>query len=75
MTLSDYIECRFQSCQMDTGGSPLNSGKVYCQHSEQNYAQHSLSSSDGQSERTIQILKDMLRACVLDFGGRRIINL
>ncbi|GJU32670.1 putative reverse transcriptase domain-containing protein [Tanacetum coccineum] len=23
---------------------------------------------DGQSERTIQILKDMLRACVIDFG-------
>ena len=25
--------------------------------------------TDGQSERTIQILKDMLRACVLDFHG------
>ncbi|GKB82782.1 putative reverse transcriptase domain-containing protein, partial [Tanacetum coccineum] len=25
--------------------------------------------TDGQSERTIQILEDMLRACVLDFGG------
>ncbi|GJS95691.1 putative reverse transcriptase domain-containing protein [Tanacetum coccineum] len=25
--------------------------------------------TDGQSERTIQILKDMLRACVIDFGG------
>ncbi|GJX20365.1 reverse transcriptase domain-containing protein [Tanacetum coccineum] len=24
--------------------------------------------TDGQSERTIQILKDMLRACVIDFG-------
>nr|GEU37191.1 hypothetical protein [Tanacetum cinerariifolium] len=24
---------------------------------------------DGQSERTIQTLKDMLRACVMDFGG------
>ncbi|GKE19053.1 reverse transcriptase domain-containing protein, partial [Tanacetum coccineum] len=24
---------------------------------------------DGQSERTIQMLKDMLRACVIDFGG------
>ncbi|GKF39662.1 putative reverse transcriptase domain-containing protein [Tanacetum coccineum] len=24
--------------------------------------------TDGQSERTIQTLKDMLRACVLDFG-------
>lgn len=25
--------------------------------------------TEGQSERTIQILEDMLRACVLDFGG------
>ena len=25
--------------------------------------------TDGQSERTIQILEDMLRACTLDFGG------
>ena len=25
--------------------------------------------TDGKSERTIQILEDMLRACVLDFGG------
>ena len=24
---------------------------------------------DGQSEHTIQILEDMLRACVIDFGG------
>ena len=26
--------------------------------------------TDGQSERTIQTLEDMLRACALDFGGR-----
>ena len=26
--------------------------------------------TDGQSERTIQTLEDMLRACTLDFGGR-----
>ena len=25
--------------------------------------------TDGQSERTIQILEDMLRSCALDFGG------
>ena len=24
---------------------------------------------DGQSERTIQVLEDMLRACVIEFGG------
>ncbi|GJX32992.1 putative reverse transcriptase domain-containing protein [Tanacetum coccineum] len=28
------------------------------------------SQTDGQSERTIQTLEDMLRACVMDFGGR-----
>ncbi|WMV30101.1 hypothetical protein MTR67_023486 [Solanum verrucosum] len=26
---------------------------------------------DGQSEKTIQVLEDMLRACVIDFGGHR----
>jgi hypothetical protein len=26
--------------------------------------------TDGQSERVIQILEDMLRACVLDFGDQ-----
>ncbi|GKD47950.1 putative reverse transcriptase domain-containing protein, partial [Tanacetum coccineum] len=31
--------------------------------------EYSLSSSDGQSERTIQTMEDMLRACVIDFGG------
>jgi len=28
------------------------------------------SQTDEQSERIIQILEDMLRACVLDFGGK-----
>ena len=26
--------------------------------------------TDGQSERTIQVLEDMLRVCVIDFGGQ-----
>ena len=26
--------------------------------------------TDGQSERTIQTLEDMLRKCVMDFGGQ-----
>nr|GEX88014.1 putative reverse transcriptase domain-containing protein [Tanacetum cinerariifolium] len=34
---------------------------------DMNTAYHS--QTDGQSERTIQTLKDMLRACVIDFGG------
>ncbi|GKC53264.1 putative reverse transcriptase domain-containing protein, partial [Tanacetum coccineum] len=31
--------------------------------------------TDGQSERTIQTLEDMLRACVIDFGGSWDVNL
>ncbi|GKA15558.1 putative reverse transcriptase domain-containing protein [Tanacetum coccineum] len=31
--------------------------------------------TDGQSERTIQTLEDMLRACVLDFGGSWYVHL
>ncbi|GJT63919.1 putative reverse transcriptase domain-containing protein [Tanacetum coccineum] len=31
--------------------------------------------TDGQSERTIQTLKDMLRACVIDFGGSSDVHL
>ncbi|KAI3704076.1 hypothetical protein L1987_74283 [Smallanthus sonchifolius] len=30
--------------------------------------------TDGQSERTIQTLEDMLRACVIDFGGPEIVQ-
>nr|GEU65599.1 putative reverse transcriptase domain-containing protein [Tanacetum cinerariifolium] len=31
--------------------------------------------TDGQSEHTIQTLEDMLRACVMDFGGKKIIQI
>ncbi|GJS05693.1 putative reverse transcriptase domain-containing protein [Tanacetum coccineum] len=31
--------------------------------------------TDGQSKRTIQTLEDMLRACVIDFGGSRDVHL
>ncbi|GJW23057.1 putative reverse transcriptase domain-containing protein [Tanacetum coccineum] len=36
-------------------------------HLDMNMAYHP--QTDGQSERTIQTLEDMLRACVMDFGG------
>ncbi|XP_073153461.1 uncharacterized protein [Henckelia pumila] len=39
-------------------------------HGNQGHSQYSLSpSTDGQTERTIQTLEDMLRACALDFSG------
>nr|GEZ19692.1 DNA/RNA polymerases superfamily protein [Tanacetum cinerariifolium] len=31
--------------------------------------------TDGQSERTIQTLEDMLRACVIDFGNKKIVQI
>lgn len=34
-----------------------------------NYSTTYHPSTDGQSERTIQVLEDLLRVCVLDFGG------
>ncbi|GJS20165.1 putative reverse transcriptase domain-containing protein [Tanacetum coccineum] len=62
-----YLKCsRFKTeCQMPSGllkslqsalGPQLDMSTSY--HSE----------TDGQSERTIQTLEDMLRACVIDFG-------
>ncbi|GJZ30150.1 putative reverse transcriptase domain-containing protein [Tanacetum coccineum] len=42
-------------------------GKLFRRRLDISTAYHS--QTDGQSERTIQTLKDMLRACVMDFGG------
>ncbi|GKF87459.1 putative reverse transcriptase domain-containing protein [Tanacetum coccineum] len=47
---------RWQSLQNDLG-TQLDMSTAY--HPE----------TDGQSERTIQTLEDMLRACVIDFGN------
>nr|GEU71916.1 reverse transcriptase domain-containing protein [Tanacetum cinerariifolium] len=41
---------------------------VYCDASHQDMSTAYLPKSDGQSEKTIQTLEDMLRACVIDFG-------
>jgi hypothetical protein len=49
---------RFWKCLQDALGTKLNISTAY--HPQ----------TDGQSERTIQILEDMLRLCVLDFKGK-----
>nr|GEX26323.1 putative reverse transcriptase domain-containing protein [Tanacetum cinerariifolium] len=41
----------------------------YALDTKLNMSTTNLPKTDGQSERTIQTLKDMLRACVMDFGG------
>ncbi|GJV00527.1 putative reverse transcriptase domain-containing protein [Tanacetum coccineum] len=51
-----YFTSRFWQSMQSALGTQLNMNMTY--HPE----------TDGQSERTIQTLKDMLRACVIDFG-------
>nr|GFA09483.1 putative reverse transcriptase domain-containing protein [Tanacetum cinerariifolium] len=51
-----HFTSRFWQSLQSALGTQLDMSTVY--HLE----------TDGQSERTIQILKDMLRACVIDFG-------
>ncbi|GJT23006.1 putative reverse transcriptase domain-containing protein [Tanacetum coccineum] len=53
----DYKMERFWQSMQEALGTRLDMSMAY--HPQ----------TDGQSERTIQTLKDMLRACVLDFGG------
>ncbi|GJV63057.1 putative reverse transcriptase domain-containing protein [Tanacetum coccineum] len=48
---------RFWKSMQDALGTRLDMSTDYHPH------------TDGQSERTIQTLEDMLRACVIDFGG------
>nr|GEV64472.1 reverse transcriptase domain-containing protein [Tanacetum cinerariifolium] len=56
-------ECKKPSGLLDALGTQLDMSTAY--HPE----------TDGKSERTIQTLKDMLRACVIDFGrGRGVIK-
>ncbi|GJY85730.1 putative reverse transcriptase domain-containing protein [Tanacetum coccineum] len=52
-----YFTSRFWQSLQKALGKPLDLSTAY--HPE----------IDGQSERTIQTLEDMLRACVIDFGG------
>ncbi|GKA24571.1 reverse transcriptase domain-containing protein [Tanacetum coccineum] len=53
----DYKMDRFWQSMQEALGTRLDMSTAY--HPQ----------TDGQSERTIQTLEDMLRACVLDFGG------
>ncbi|GJX36096.1 putative reverse transcriptase domain-containing protein [Tanacetum coccineum] len=52
-----HFTSRFWQSMQEALGTRLDMSTAY--HSQ----------TDGQSERTIQTLEDMLRACVLDFGG------
>ncbi|GJZ83370.1 hypothetical protein Tco_0648543 [Tanacetum coccineum] len=52
-----HFTSRFWRLLQDALGTRLGMSTAY--HSQ----------TDGQSERTIQTMEDMLRACVLDFGG------
>ncbi|GJU64520.1 putative reverse transcriptase domain-containing protein [Tanacetum coccineum] len=61
LIISDHdsrFTSRFQQSMQEALGTRLDMSTAY--HPQ----------TDGQSERTIQTLEDMLRACVLDFGGR-----
>ncbi|GKA24123.1 putative reverse transcriptase domain-containing protein [Tanacetum coccineum] len=53
----DYKMDRFWQSMQEALGTRLDMSTAY------------QPKTDGQSERTIQTLEDMLRACVLDFGG------
>ncbi|GKA47379.1 putative reverse transcriptase domain-containing protein [Tanacetum coccineum] len=55
-TGDSYVESRFWQSLQSALGTQLDMSTTY--HLE----------TDGQSERTIQTLEDMLRACVIDFG-------
>ncbi|GJT01825.1 ribonuclease H-like domain-containing protein [Tanacetum coccineum] len=54
--VKNHFTSRFWQSLQNALGTQLDMSKAY--HPE----------TDGQSERTIQTLKDMLRACVIDFG-------
>ncbi|GJT84161.1 putative reverse transcriptase domain-containing protein [Tanacetum coccineum] len=64
------MECQFRSFSVRDGEYYLNFWKVSINavgtRLDMSTAYHL--ETDGQSERTIQMLEDMLRACVLDFG-------
>nr|GEX89306.1 hypothetical protein [Tanacetum cinerariifolium] len=60
LIISDRDSCftsRFCQSMQEAPGTQLDMSLAYHPH------------TDGQSERTIQTLKDMLRACFMDFGG------
>ncbi|GKA96127.1 putative reverse transcriptase domain-containing protein [Tanacetum coccineum] len=61
--ISDHDSCftsRFWQTMQEALGTRLDMSTAY--HPQ----------TDGQNEHTIQTLEDMLRACILDFGGRSI---
>lgn len=67
---SDYMACQHRSFQIETTDLSPDSGKQYNDHKEPELIWIPVyqPQTDGQSERIIQTLEDMLRACVIDFG-------
>ncbi|GJR05737.1 reverse transcriptase domain-containing protein [Tanacetum coccineum] len=70
-TLKSKLVTPLQSERLDHAWSPINRSipvhpKALSTQLDMSTAYHP--ETDGQSERTIQTLEDMLRACVIDFG-------
>ncbi|KAJ9540954.1 hypothetical protein OSB04_027460 [Centaurea solstitialis] len=67
---NSYKCCRLKVAQIfDRVASIGRDPRALCLQSGQYRTTVAWAVTDGQSERTIQTLEDMLRACVLDFGG------
>ena len=63
------MECQSLLCRIEILGLRLTFGRVSRERTQLMMTIAFHPQMDGQSERTIQVLEDMLRACVLDLKG------